>query len=49
LQYKRKNFSFALGEFSSSLFMSSFIAKAKVLIPEINESMLVKGTAGVRA
>jgi len=49
LQFMRKNFSFALGEFSSSLFMSSFIAKAKVLIPEINESMLVKGTAGVRA
>lgn len=49
LQFMRKNFSFALGEFSSSLFMSSFIAKAKALIPEINESMLVKGTAGVRA
>lgn len=49
LQFMRKNFSFALGEFSSSLFMSSFIAKAKTLIPEINESMLVKGTAGVRA
>lgn len=49
LQFMRKNFSFALNEFSSSLFMSSFVAKAKVLIPEINESMLVKGTAGVRA
>lgn len=49
LQFMRKNFSFVLGEFSSSLFMSSFISKAKSLIPEINESMLVKGTAGVRA
>jgi L-2-hydroxyglutarate oxidase len=49
MQFMRKNFSFALGEFSSSLFVSSFIAKAKTLIPDINESMLVKGTAGVRA
>jgi len=49
MQFMRKNFSFALGEFASSLFMSSFINKAKSLIPDINESMLVKGTAGVRA
>jgi len=49
LQFMRKNLRFALGEFSSSLFVSSFIAKAKKLIPDIDESMLVKGTAGVRA
>jgi L-2-hydroxyglutarate oxidase len=45
----RKNFDFAVGEFASSLFMSSFIAKAKIMIPEVEASMLEKGTAGVRA
>jgi L-2-hydroxyglutarate oxidase len=49
LNFLRKNFSFALGEFASSLLMSSFIAKAKIMIPEVEASMLVKGTAGVRA
>lgn len=49
IQFLRKNFSFAMGEFASSLFVSSFIAKAKALIPDISEDMLVKGTAGVRA
>ncbi len=49
MQFMRKNLSFAMGEFASSLFMSSFISKAKSLIPDINASMLVKGTAGVRA
>jgi L-2-hydroxyglutarate oxidase len=44
-----KNFSFAIGEFTSSLFMSRFIKKAKALIPEVDSSMLEKGTAGVRA
>jgi L-2-hydroxyglutarate oxidase len=49
LNFLRKNFSFAMGEFASSLLMSSFIAKAKIMIPEVEASMLVKGTAGVRA
>lgn len=49
IQFLRKNFSFAMGEFASSLFVSSFIAKAKALIPDISADMLVKGTAGVRA
>jgi L-2-hydroxyglutarate oxidase len=49
LNFLRKNFSFALGEFASSLLMSSFIAKAKIMIPEVEAGMLVKGTAGVRA
>jgi L-2-hydroxyglutarate oxidase len=49
LNFLRKNFSFAIGEFASSLLMSSFIAKAKIMIPEVEASMLVKGTAGVRA
>ena len=49
LNFLRKNFGFAMGEFASSLLMSSFIAKAKIMIPEVEASMLVKGTAGVRA
>lgn len=49
LNFLRKNFSFAMGEFASSLLMSSFITKAKIMIPEVEASMLVKGTAGVRA
>ncbi len=47
--FLRKNFGFAMGEFASSLLMSSFIAKAKIMIPEVEANMLVKGTAGVRA
>lgn len=47
--FLRKNFGFAMGEFASSLLVSSFIAKAKIMIPEIEASMLVKGSAGVRA
>jgi L-2-hydroxyglutarate oxidase len=49
LNFLRNNFSFALGEFASSLSMASFIAKAKVMIPEVEANMLVKGSAGVRA
>lgn len=49
LNFLRKNFGFAMGEFASSLLMSSFIAKAKIMIPEVEASMLVKGSAGVRA
>jgi L-2-hydroxyglutarate oxidase len=49
LNFLRKNFGFALGEFASSLLMTSFIAKAKIMIPDVDASMLVKGSAGVRA
>jgi L-2-hydroxyglutarate oxidase len=49
LNFLRKNVTFAMGEFASSLSMVSFIAKAKVMIPEVEASMLVKGSAGVRA
>ena len=49
LNFLRKNFTFAMGEFASSLLMSSFIAKAKIMIPEVEASVLVKGSAGVRA
>jgi L-2-hydroxyglutarate oxidase len=49
LNFLRKNFAFAMGEFASSFSMASFIAKAKVMIPEVEASMLEKGSAGVRA
>lgn len=44
-----KNFSFSMNELNSSLFMSLFINKAKKLIPDIDQSMVEKGNAGVRA
>ncbi|MFZ4671993.1 MAG: L-2-hydroxyglutarate oxidase [Flavobacterium sp.] len=50
LNFFAKNASFAMGEFLSSLSKSAFVAKAKKLIPEVEEYMFVKGgTAGVRA
>jgi L-2-hydroxyglutarate oxidase len=49
LNFLRKNFGFAISEFSSSLLMSSFIAKAKIMIPEVGVNMLIKGSSGVRA
>lgn len=49
LNFLRKNFGFAISEFSSSLLMSSFIAKAKIMIPQVGANMLVKGSSGVRA
>jgi L-2-hydroxyglutarate oxidase len=49
IRFLQSNFRFAMGEFYSSLSMKSFIRKAKSLIPEINEDMLTKGNAGVRA
>jgi L-2-hydroxyglutarate oxidase len=49
LNFLRKNTAFALGEFVSSLSMRSFINKARAMMPEINESMLEKGSSGVRA
>jgi len=49
LNFLRRNFSFALGEFASSLSKKAFISKAKVMIPGIEDYMLEKGTAGVRA
>jgi L-2-hydroxyglutarate oxidase len=45
-----KNFSFAVGEFASSLSTKSFVSKAKKIIPEVEDYMFNKtGTAGVRA
>jgi L-2-hydroxyglutarate oxidase len=49
LKFAVNNFSFSLNELGSSLFKSIFIKKAQKLIPEINSSMFIKGTAGVRA
>ena len=49
LKFISKNLKFSLNEFSSSIFLESFIKKAQMLIPEINSNMVVKGTAGVRA
>lgn len=45
----KNNFSFAIGEFLSSLSKNSFIKKAKKMMPDIDTSMLKKGGAGVRA
>lgn len=49
LNFISKNFSFSINELKSSIFMSSFLDKAKKLIPDIDSTMFVKGTAGVRA
>ena len=43
------NFSFAFDEFKSSLFLNDFVKKAKKMIPDIENHMLEKGPAGVRA
>tara|TARA_B100002052_G_C15775621_1_gene549148 strand:+ start:285 stop:1022 length:738 start_codon:yes stop_codon:yes gene_type:complete len=44
-----KNFKFASNEFLTSVLMSSFLKKAKKLIPDININMIEKGNSGVRA
>jgi L-2-hydroxyglutarate oxidase len=49
LNFISKNLNFSLNELKSSIFISSFLDKAKKLIPEIDSSMFVKGTSGVRA
>lgn len=49
LNFLRKNTSFALGEFVSSFSMRSFINKARTMMPDIQATMLEKGSAGVRA
>lgn len=50
INFMVKNFSFAVGEFASSLSTKSFVSKAKKLIPEVEDYMFNKtGTAGVRA
>ncbi len=50
LNFMTKNFSFAIGEFASSLSSKAFVEKAKKMIPDVEEYMFEKGgTAGVRA
>jgi L-2-hydroxyglutarate oxidase len=49
INFVSKNFNFSLNELKSSIFIASFLEKAKKLIPEIDSTMFVKGTAGVRA
>lgn len=49
INFLAKNFAFSMNEFGSSLFTALFLKKAKKLIPDINATMFVKGTAGVRA
>ncbi len=50
LNFMTKNFTFAIGEFASSLSTKAFVAKAKKMIPDVEDYMFEKGgTAGVRA
>lgn len=49
LNFISKNLAFSINEFGSSIFTSLFLKKAKCLIPDINASMFIRGTAGVRA
>jgi len=50
INFLAKNFNFAIGEFASSLSTKAFVAKAKKLVPDVEEYMFSKGgTAGVRA
>ena len=49
LRFVAKNFRFSVNEFKSSLFIKDFIEKAQKMIPEVNETMLERGPAGVRA
>lgn len=49
LRFVAKNFQFSINEFKSSLFMKDFIAKSQKMIPDVDETMLERGPAGVRA
>ena len=49
LKFIGKNFLFCMNEFSTSLLKSSFLNKAKILIPELSSEDVYSGPAGVRA
>ena len=49
LKFISNNFKFCISELGSSFFQNLFLKKAQQLIPEINSSMIYKGSAGVRA
>lgn len=49
INFLAKNFAFSMGEFYSSISTAAFLKKARKLIPDVDSSHFVKGTAGVRA
>lgn len=49
IRFVGKNFRFSVNEFKSSFFMEDFIAKAQKMIPDVDASMLERGSSGVRA
>lgn len=49
INFLAKNFTFSMGEFYSSISTAAFLKKARKLIPDVDSSHFVKGTAGVRA
>ena len=49
LKFVSKNFLFCMNEFSTSFLKSSFLNKAKKLIPELRSEDIYSGPAGVRA
>ena len=49
IKFIGKNFLFCMNEFSTSLLKSSFLNKAKILIPELRSEDIYSGPAGVRA
>lgn len=49
VKFVTNNFTFSMDEFFSSIFIEKFLKKAKKLLPDIDASMFIKGTAGVRA
>jgi L-2-hydroxyglutarate oxidase len=49
IRFIGKNFQFSIDEFKSSFFLKEFISKAQKMIPDINSTMLIRGSSGVRA
>ena len=49
IRFIGKNFQFSINEFKSSFFLKDFISKAQKMIPDINSTMLERGSSGVRA
>jgi len=49
LKFISKNFIFCINEFSTSFLKSSFLNKAKKLIPELRSKDIYSGPSGVRA
>jgi (S)-2-hydroxyglutarate dehydrogenase len=49
IRFIGKNFQFSIDEFKSSFFLEDFISKAQKIIPDVNSTMLERGSSGVRA